>query len=75
MPVLFLLTTISVLVAGAMFVMWIGELITEYDIVYGASMLIFIGIVGGIPTYVSNTITLVNVDIDNIVQTDPYGWG
>ena len=64
-PVLFLLTTVSVMVCGAVFVMWIGEMITEYGIGNGASMLIFIGIVGGIPTYVSNTITLVNEGASN----------
>ncbi|HEY9842050.1 MAG: preprotein translocase subunit SecY [Candidatus Sericytochromatia bacterium] len=59
-PVLFLLGTVSTLVAGSLFVMWVGELITEYGIGNGASMLIFIGIVGGIPSYITNTITLVN---------------
>lgn len=64
-PILFLLTTSAVLVAGAVFVMWVGELITEYGIGNGASMLIFIGIIGGIPNYVSNTITLVNEGASN----------
>ncbi|MGV3526779.1 MAG: preprotein translocase subunit SecY [Candidatus Sericytochromatia bacterium] len=64
-PILFLLTTSAVLVAGAVFVMWIGELITEYGIGNGASMLIFIGIIGGIPNYVSNTVTLVNEGASN----------
>lgn len=54
-PVLFLLSTVLAMVAGALFVMWMGELITEYGIGNGASMLIFIGIVGGIPRYIAQT--------------------
>ena len=40
--------------------MWVGELITEYGLGNGASILIFIGIVGGIPTYMKTTVELVN---------------
>lgn len=61
-PILFILTTTAVLVCGAVFIMWVGELITEYGIGNGASMLIFIGIVGGIPQYVNNTIQYAGTD-------------
>lgn len=44
-----LLTFIATLVAGTMLVMWIGELITEQGIGNGISLLIFAGIVGGLP--------------------------
>ena len=40
---------ISSLVAGAVFLMWLGEQITERGIGNGISMLIFAGIVAGIP--------------------------
>ena len=39
----------SSLVAGAVFLMWLGEQITERGIGNGISMLIFAGIVAGIP--------------------------
>lgn len=58
-PVLFILTTTAVLVAGTTLIMWIGELITEHGLGNGASLLIFIGIVAAIPTYASNTWELV----------------
>lgn len=64
-PVLFLLTTTATLVAGSLFVMWVGELITEHGLGNGASILIFIGIVGGIPRYITNTVTLVNEGASN----------
>ena len=46
---LFYMVAISSLVAGAIFLMWLGEQITERGIGNGISMLIFAGIVAGIP--------------------------
>ncbi len=43
------ITIILTMTAGTMFVMWIGELITEYGIGNGISLLIFAGIVGRMP--------------------------
>jgi preprotein translocase subunit SecY len=48
---LFLLTTMT-LVGGAMLVMWLGELITEYGLGNGASIIIMAGIIADIPTAV-----------------------
>jgi preprotein translocase subunit SecY len=48
------------LVAGAALVMWIGELITEYGIGNGASLLIFIGIIAQMPLYIQNTFVLLS---------------
>ena len=45
----FLPVAVSSLVAGAVFLMWLGEQITERGIGNGISMLIFAGIVAGIP--------------------------
>lgn len=42
--------TILALAAGAVLLMWIGELITEYGIGNGISLIIFAGIVGGLPS-------------------------
>jgi preprotein translocase subunit SecY len=45
----FLLPTILALSAGAMFVMWLGEQITEFGIGNGASIIIMAGIVARMP--------------------------
>lgn len=47
-----LLTTLTVvisMIAGTMFLVWLGELITEYGIGNGISIIIFGGIVAGLP--------------------------
>ena len=46
----FFIPAVVSLVAGAMFLMWLGEQITERGIGNGISMLIFAGIVAGIPS-------------------------
>lgn len=46
------------LTAGSMFVMWLGERITERGIGNGTSLIIFAGIAAGIPAGMSSTITL-----------------
>lgn len=56
---LFFAGTIVALTAGSTLVMWFAELISEHGIGNGASLLIFIGIVARIPSYVANTVTLV----------------
>jgi len=43
-------TVISIVVAGSVFLMWLGELITEKNIGNGVSILIMAGIVAGFPT-------------------------
>lgn len=42
------------LIAGTIFLVWLGELITEYGIGNGVSILIFAGIVTGYPSMVGN---------------------
>ena len=46
-------TNIFVVIAGSLLVTWIGELITEYGIGNGVSLLIFAGIVSRIPAVLS----------------------
>ena len=58
-PVSFAIGAIITLTAGAILVMWLAELITEHGIGNGGSMLIFVGIISGIPLYFSRTATLV----------------
>lgn len=50
--------TINVLIitAGSIFLMWLGELISEYGIGNGISLLIFAGILSGIPLAVQQTV-------------------
>jgi preprotein translocase subunit SecY len=55
----FVVTAGICLVAGAVFVMWMGELMTESGIGNGASVLIFVGIVARIPYYIGRTILLI----------------
>ncbi len=49
------LTNVLVVTAGAFLAMWLGELISEYGIGNGTSLIIFAGIVAGLPTAVSQT--------------------
>lgn len=44
---------VSVIVAGSMLIMWIGELISEFGIGNGVSLIIFAGIVANIPKEIS----------------------
>lgn len=44
-----------VMVAGAILVMWLGELISEYGVGNGISLLIFAGITARIPTQIQQT--------------------
>jgi len=57
--IFFLLGTTIALTAGSTMVMWFAELITENGIGNGASLLIFVGIVSRIPSYVAQTATLI----------------
>jgi preprotein translocase subunit SecY len=54
----FIIETSLALTAGSMFVMWLSELITERGIGNGASLLIFINIVAGLPKTLGQTIEL-----------------
>ncbi|MEB3360423.1 MAG: preprotein translocase subunit SecY [Synechococcales bacterium] len=55
---LFIASTVISLCAGSMFVMWVGELITERGIGNGASLLIFVNIVSTLPRSLGQTIEL-----------------
>jgi preprotein translocase subunit SecY len=54
----FRLVTIITLTAGTAFIMWLGEQITERGIGNGISLIIFAGIVAGIPSAMGNTVRL-----------------
>jgi preprotein translocase subunit SecY len=54
----FKVMTVITLVTGTMFIMWLGEQITERGIGNGISLIIFAGIVAGLPQAVAQTLTL-----------------
>lgn len=57
---MFRLTAVTALVTGTMFLMWLGEQITERGIGNGISMIIFAGIVAGLPQAIGGTLELVS---------------
>jgi len=54
----FIFTAAVTLVTGTMFLVWLGEQVTERGIGNGISMLIFAGIVAGLPSAVGGTLEL-----------------
>lgn len=56
----FVFTVCVSLVTGTMFLMWLGEQINEYGIGNGISIIIFAGIVAGLPAATGGTLELVN---------------
>lgn len=51
-----MLTNVVVILAGSMLLVWIGELMTEFAIGNGVSIIIFAGIVASLPTTISQLI-------------------
>jgi len=49
LPFMDMIGNVAVITAGSMFLMWIGELISEYKIGNGVSLIIFAGIVSSLP--------------------------
>lgn len=49
-------TNIIIITAGSVFLMWLGELISEYGIGNGVSIMIFAGIVANVPASVQRTL-------------------
>jgi preprotein translocase subunit SecY len=63
----FRLTAVISLVAGTMFLMWLGEQITERGLGNGISILIFAGIVAGLPSAMAGLFELVRTGSMSIV--------
>jgi len=61
----FMLLTVLTLTTGTAFIMWLGEQITDRGIGNGMSLLIFAGIIAGLPHGV--------MELVNKVQTDAWG--
>lgn len=63
-----LFSIVATMTAGTMLVMWLGELITEYGVGNGISLLIFAGIVGRMPITIFQTASTVQVQtISNVI--------
>ena len=56
LPLFALITNVCVIAAGSILLMWIGELISEFGVGNGVSLIIFAGIVASIPSSFSQAI-------------------
>jgi len=65
-----MLTSIA---AGTMFLMWLGELITEKGLGNGISIIIFAGIVAGLPQYIGEAIQKIFIPEFDSTQLIRYG--
>jgi preprotein translocase subunit SecY len=63
----FRLTAVASLVAGTMFLMWLGEQITERGLGNGISILIFAGIAAGLPSAIGGLLELVRTGAMSIL--------
>ncbi len=57
----FVFTAVVSLVTGTMFLMWLGEQVTERGIGNGISLIIFAGIVAGLPAAIGGTLELARI--------------
>lgn len=65
--VMFFLTTVLLLTAGTVFLMWLGEQITERGIGNGISLIIFIGIIAVLPNALFQEYELIASGARNII--------
>ena len=65
---IFELNTVVTLVTGTMFLMWLGEQITERGLGNGISIIIFGGIVSGLPSALASLLELVRTGSMNIIS-------
>lgn len=64
----FILTAAVSLVTGTLFLMWLGEQITERGLGNGISLIIFAGIVAGLPSAIGGTLELVRTGEMNAIM-------
>ncbi len=57
----FQIMTVLALTTGTVFIMWLGEQVTEYGVGNGISLIIFAGIVAGLPGEIAATLRLFNI--------------
>lgn len=63
LPPIAFLSFIFTMIAGTMFLVWLGELITEKGVGNGISLLIFAGIVGQFPVIIGQTISTATAEM------------
>ncbi len=68
-PLVFKISTIMTLVVGTMFLMWLGERISSDGIGNGTSLIIFIGIISGLPSGVINMFELARKGVMSPIVT------
>lgn len=61
-PLLFFVVVMTTMTAGTLFLMWVGEQITEKGIGNGISLIITIGILSSLPTTIGSIIKQLNLD-------------
>ena len=66
--IIFTFTGIISMVTGTLFLMWLGERITERGIGNGISLIIMVGIVAAFPVVLSNEVQLVQQGVRNILS-------
>ncbi|MBT8445947.1 MAG: preprotein translocase subunit SecY [Gammaproteobacteria bacterium] len=64
----FKVTCVTTLVTGTLFLMWLGEQVTERGIGNGISIIIFAGIVAGLPSAIGGTLELARTGELNILM-------
>ena len=63
----FVLTAVVTLVTGTIFLMWLGEQVTERGVGNGISIIIFSGIVAGLPSAIGGTLDLARTGEMNVM--------
>ena len=66
---LFQMTTVVTLVTGTMFLMWLGEQVTERGLGNGISIIIFAGIASGLPSALGGLLELVRTGAMSIISS------
>src|SRR5258708_3167194 len=61
-----LIAFVLTMIAGTMFAVWLGELITEYGVTNGESFLIFAGIISRLPVSIGQTFGTANGSLNKI---------
>ncbi len=72
MPWLFYLIVMSTMTAGTMFLMWIGEQISERGVGNGMSLIITVGILSSLPGTIGSVLRQLNLDSQEPRTTDIF---
>src|SRR3989338_8790735 len=64
------LSFIITLTAGSFILMWLGELISEFGLGNGISMLIFVGLIARVPVVAAQTLVTINQESRAIIPTN-----